>query len=104
MSKGVLDFRSRPGFIRTTDDNGIEYDWPLADMLRASDIPTGLTYVQVASLSALANLVVILIRTLIDRKVLTDSFLENEEINLDDIIETIEAMGGSYQEPALENE
>lgn len=101
--KGTFDFKSRPGFIRTTDDNGIEYDWPLADMLRAADIPTGLTHVQVAGISALSNLVVVLIRTLIERKVLDEFFYDELglDISLDGLIEAVEALGGSFHEPDL---
>ena len=84
----------------TTDVETKEYD--IVNYLRAADIPAGLTYAQVASISALANLVVILIRTLIDREILNESFLEDDDIDLDHLIAAIEAMGGSYHDPGLE--
>ena len=103
MAKETLDFATEPGSILTTDSSGNKSKWPIADMLRAADIPIGLTHTQVASISALANLVVILIRTLIDRQVLNESFLEDDDMDLDHIIAAIEAMGGSYHDPGLED-
>ena len=90
------------GFITLVRDEGADTKYAIADVLRALDIPTGITYTQVASISALANLVVILIRTLIDRDILNESFLEDDDIDLDHIIAAIEAMGGSYHAPGLE--
>jgi len=70
-------------------------------MLRAADIPTGLTYTQVEAITTLANLLVVLIRTLIDRQVLNESFLEDGDYELDDIVASIENMGGDYVEPDI---
>lgn len=100
--KFVKNITFEAGAIILEMDSGPPVRHPIADVLRALDIPTGLTYTQVASVSALANLVVILIRTLIDRKVLDQSFLENDDLSLDGIIEAIEAMGGDYYDPGLE--
>lgn len=101
MAIRSLGFES--GFIVITEDNGQITRQPIASVLRALDIPTGLTYSQVASISALANLVVILIRTLMDKQVLNESFLEKDEISLEGIVEAIEAMGGNFEEPTLED-
>ena len=60
-----------------------------------------LTYAQVGAVTSLANLVAVLIRTLIDRQVLDESFLENDDYDLDAIIQSIEAMGGAYHEPDI---
>ena len=90
-----------PGFIIITDTAGQRARHPVADVLRALDIPVGLTYSQVSSVTALANLCAILIRTLIDREVLDESFLEDGDINLDDIVESIENMGGDYGDTDL---
>ena len=98
----IVKTEFEPGYIITTDDGGRRTRHEIAPVLRAEDIPTGLTYTQVASISALANLVVILIRTLIDREILNESFLEDDDIDLDHIIAAVEAMGGSYHEPGLE--
>lgn len=89
-----------PGYIKITDDGGQSHLIGIADALRAADIPA-LTYQQVAAIKTLANLIVILVRTLIDRQVLGESFLEDGDIDLDDIVGTIEAMGGNYVEPDL---
>ncbi len=99
----IIKTEFEPGYIITTDDGGRRVRHAIAPVLRAADIPTGLTYSQVASISALANLVVILIRTLIDRGILNESFLENDDMDLDHIIAAIEAMGGSYGDPGLED-
>lgn len=90
------------GYIDITySKGGIKKRWNIADILRAADIPTGLTYTQITSLTALANLVVILVRTLIDRDVLTESFLEDGDVSLDYLVDAIENMGGDYGDPDL---
>ncbi len=73
----------------------------LADVLRAADIPTGLNHTQVQAITALANLTAVLIRTLIDRQVLDESFMEHDELDLDHIVGAIEDMGGAYHEPDI---
>ena len=89
------------GYITVTFDSGPPVQYPIADMLRSADIPTGLTYSQVAAISTLANLVVVLIRTLIDRDILDDKFLEDGDYDLDDVADTISNLGGKYGEPDL---
>jgi hypothetical protein len=89
------------GYIVVEMDSGAPKRIPISKVLRAADIPTGLTYTQVGAIKTLANLIVILIRTLIDREVLDESFLEKDDISLDAIIETIEEMGGAYHDPDL---
>jgi len=89
------------GYITVTNDDGPPVRYPIADVLRALDIPTGLTYAQVGAIKTLANLVAVLVRTLIDRQVLDESFLEDGDYNLDDVIESIENMGGDYGAPDL---
>lgn len=93
-----IEFES--GYIVLTDQNGHKQQYPIADVLRAADIPA-LTYSQVAQITTLANLVAVLIRTLIDREALDESFLEDGGFNLDDTIETLEGMGGDYGDPDL---
>lgn len=99
---GIRTITFEPGYMVLTDEEGDRVRQPIADILRALDIPVGLTHTQVASISALANLVVILIRTLIERGVLGESFLEDDDMDLEHIIAAIEAMGGSYEDPGLE--
>jgi len=101
MGNAVKGLSFSPGFITLTDDGGNRTKYPIADVLRALDIPTGLTYTQVPAVKALANVNAILIRTLIDRQVLDESFLENNDIDLDHIIYAIEQMGGDYGDPDL---
>ncbi len=90
------------GYITITKDGGATPTrYPIADVLRALDIPTGLNHTQVGAITTLANLVVVLIRTLIERQVLDEKFLEDGDYDLNDIIETIENMGGDYGEPDI---
>ncbi|KKL94579.1 hypothetical protein LCGC14_1863280 [marine sediment metagenome] len=88
------------GYITVTREGGNQTRYAIADVLRALDIPTGLTYSQVGAITTLANLVVVLIRTLIERDVLDDAFLEGD-YNLESIVESIEEMGGDYGEPDI---
>ena len=96
----VANLEFEAGYIVVTDDNGHKTRYPIADVLRAADIPA-LTYSQVAQISTLANLVAVLVRTLIDNGTLGETFLEDGDYNLDDIVETIGNMGGDYGEPDL---
>jgi len=100
MAAFVKDITTQSGYLVITFDSGPPKQFPIADVLRAADIPA-LTYSQVASIKALANLIVILVRTLVDREVLDESFLEDGDIDLDDIVEAIENMGGDYGDPDL---
>ena len=98
---GIAQIIPESGYLVFVDDTGARTRYAIADMLRAADIPTGLTYAQVGAITSLANLVAVLIRTLIDRQVLNESFLEDGEYDLGSIIQTIEAMGGDYGEPDI---
>ena len=106
MSIQELDVKSKPGFIIVSRASGPPAEYPLADILRAADIPTGLTYTQVQGLSVLANLVVILVRTLINRDVLDESFADDAglSLSLDGLIEAIEGQGGAYHEPVIDGD
>lgn len=97
----IEDIAFESGYIVVTRQADVRTRYPIADVLRALDIPTGLTYSQVGAITTLANLVVVLIRTLINRDVLDDSFLEKGEYSLEGIIEAIEEMGGDYGEPDI---
>ena len=88
------------GYLKITDDFDRESKISLADALKAADIPS-LTYSQVQAVTALANLVAVLIRTLIDRQILNESFLEDDDYDLDHIIYSIEQMGGAYHDPDI---
>lgn len=90
-----------PGFITLYDGGATPTKYAIADVLRALDIPTGLTHTQMEEISKLANMFAVLIRTLIDRQILDESFLENDDYSLDALIQSIEQMGGSYHEPDI---
>ena len=97
----VKELAFPPGYIIVTSDSGAPQRVNVKDFLRASDIPVGLTYEQVSAVTTLANLLVVLIRTLIDRDVLNESFLEDGEYDLAAIVQSIEEMGGAYLEPDI---
>lgn len=87
------------GFIIIDGPSGPPIRYPISEVLRAIDIPTGLTHNQVKGITLLANLVVVLIRTLIDRDILNDSFLEDGGFDLDGLTYVIEQLGGDYGDP-----
>ena len=76
---GVRNILFEPGFMTLVRDDGPPTKYAVADMLRALDIPVGLTHEQVGAITTLANLVVVLVRTLIAKDVLDEQFLENGE-------------------------
>ena len=96
----IKSITAEGGYLKITDDFGQSHYVSLANALKAADIPS-LTYAQVQAITALANLTAVLIRTLIDRQVLDESFLENDDYDLDAIITSIEQMGGAYHEPDI---
>lgn len=104
MANAVTGISFSPGYITLTYEGGAQVEHGVADILRAIDIPTGLTYTQVAAISTLANHLVVLIRTLINRDVLNESFLEDGDLDLDAMIASIEAMGGDYADPDISGE
>lgn len=101
MAKGTEDVELTPGTITLTDAHGRKTSHTIASLLRAADIPVGLTYSQVGAITTLANLVVVLIRTLIARDILDEQFMEDGDYDLAAIVQTIEDMGGNYGEPDL---
>jgi len=101
MGNAIVGITPTPGYLTLTDTAGSRRRYAIADLLRAADIPTGLTYLQVSAITTLANLVAVLIRTLIAKEVLDESFMENDDYDLEAIVETIENMGGAYHEPDL---
>jgi hypothetical protein len=100
MAIPLTKFELIPGYFQITDDSGRKHLIAIKDALRAADIPA-LTYQQVAGIKNLANLIVVLVRTLIDRQILDESFLENDDYSLDAIIEAVESLGGNYSEPDI---
>ena len=101
MGNPLAGLAFEPGNIILIDTAGNRTRQDIASILRALDIPTGLTYSQVQAVTALANLVAVLIRTLIARDVLDDAFLEGGEYTLESLTEAIEQMGGDYGEPDI---
>ncbi len=101
----VENVTTEAGYIVITKQaGGIPERFAIADVLRAADIPA-LTHSQVATISTLANLIVILVRTLIKRGILDEEFKDNQGMDwdLDHLIYAFEQMGGSYHEPDLDN-
>lgn len=101
MANAITGVSFEPGFIILTDERGNRTSHGIADVLRALDIPTGLTHEQVSEISKLANLVVVVVRTLIARGILDEHFLEDGEYDLEAIVQSIEDMGGDFGEPDI---
>ncbi len=101
MANAVTGIAFTPGFIVLTHEGGNKVSHPIADVLRALDIPTGLTYTQVSAITTLANLVADLIKTLIAHNVLDAEFEVDGGYNLEAIVQSIESMGGDFGEPDI---
>lgn len=99
-----IDF-SEPGYIVKVDNYNRRVKQNIADMLRVADIPIGLTHTQVDGLRLQSNLLAIIIRTLVAREVLDEQFTDElgMDWDLEHIIYALEQMGGSYEEPDLDN-
>ena len=81
----------------------------MATLLTQPDIPTGLTHTQVAGVSLLSNVLVVLLRTLIAKGIINEEFTdgigEGDDIDwdLDHLIYVIEQLGGSYGQPNFDH-
>ena len=104
MTEAIKGVTLEPGFMVIATNSGPPTRFPIADVLRAADIPA-LTQEQVVAIKALANLTVVLIRTLIERKILDESFVDSlgMDWDLDHIIQAIELMGGNYAKPNFDD-
>ena len=96
---------TEPGYITIGRDSGPPVRYPVSQLLRVADVPVGLTHTQVAGLSLLGNLCAIIIRTLIDRDILDETFADSlgMDWDLDHIIYALEQLGGSYSDPNFDN-
>ncbi len=101
---GVQSIRAEAGYLIIDPGSGPEISLPIADILRAADIPA-LTSEQVDGIRLLANLNVFIIRTLIEREILDETFADQLglDMDLDHIIYAIEQLGGSYAEPDFDD-
>ncbi len=97
----VKDILFTEGFMTLVRDDGAPTKYAIADVLRALDIPAGLTHEQVGAITTLANHFFVLIRTLIARNVLDEDFLEEGEYPLSVLVQSLEDMGGDFGEPDL---
>lgn len=96
---GIATISFESGFMILTDEEGQRLRQPI-DFLTADDIPK-ISYVQVEAITTLANLLVVLIRTLISHGVLDETFLEDGEVSLQDISDIVTLLGGNYFYPDL---
>ena len=76
----VKDIQFEAGFITVTYDSGPPVKLPIADMLRAADIPV-LTIDKVTVLTKLADLFMILLKTLIERQFLDEDFADGYDLD-----------------------
>ncbi len=101
MANDIRGVTLEPGFIVIDSGSGPPTRFPIADVLRQPDIPTGLTHAQVAGIGLLANLMSILLRTLMDKDILDETFADQfgMDWSLNSIIYAIEQLGGTYHDP-----
>ena len=98
---GKVEDMTEPGFITIREDYGPPTKFPITDLLRATDIPVGLTHAQVAGVTYMANLLVVLIRTLIAKELLDETFADDlgMDWDLEHIVYALESLGGNYEAP-----
>jgi len=94
-----------PGFIVIDHGSGPPVAYPIKDVIRQPDVPVGLTHTQVDGIRLLANMTAILIRTLVDREILDETFADElgMDWDLDHIIYALEQLGGSYHNPDFDD-
>ncbi len=105
MSGDVKVITTEPGFITIDTGSGPPRRISMKTLLTQPDIPIGLDHVQVYGLTILGNLLVVLVRTLIARGVLDETFADSAGLSssLDQLIHVIEGLGGAYHNPDLDN-
>jgi hypothetical protein len=101
---GLQNITPEPGYLVFHYENGTSTRYAISAFLRALDIPVGLNHVWMKEITTLANLVADLTKKLIAAGVLDAEFTGEDGYDLEAIIQTIEAMGGSYSEPDLNTE
>ena len=69
----IVKIEYEPGYIITTDDGGRRTRHPIAPILRAADIPD-LTISSLTLLTSLAQVMIVLLRTLQEKEVISDEF------------------------------
>jgi hypothetical protein len=99
MAVSIDNLEFSPGYITLTDSYRRKTKYSVADILRAIDIPTGLTYTQVQAITGLANIIGVLVKELIERNIIGDDFLDG--YGLEDIVDQIDNAGGSYTDPDI---
>ena len=94
-----------PGFLVIDHGSGPPVAHPISEVLRAADIPVGLTHTQVDGIRLLANMVAIIIRVMQREKILNEDFTDDAGMtwDLDHIIYALEQLGGSFAEPDLDH-
>jgi len=99
MGNPLVGLAFEPGNIILIDSQGNRTSQDIASILRALDIPTGLTYSQVQAITGVASIIGVLVKELIEREVIGENFLDG--YNLEDIVDQIDNAGGSYTEPDI---
>lgn len=84
----VKGIKLEAGYITIAGDSGPPTKYPIADVLRAADIPV-LTIEKLTLLTKLAELVVVITKTLIEREILDEDFEDGYDLQY--IVDTLEA-------------
>ena len=83
----VKDVTFEAGFITITRDSGPPTKYAIADVLRAADIPV-LNIASLTLLTTLAEIVAVVVKTLIERQILDESFYDDYDLQY--IVDTLE--------------
>ncbi len=105
MGVQTLDVHSKPGYITLRNASGPPEEYPIAELLRAADIPVGLTHTQVDGIRLPANVAAILIRTLQGKEIIDETFADElgMDWDLNHLIYAVEQLGGSFENPDLDD-
>ena len=95
---------SEPGFITIATSSGPPTRYPIADLLRQPDIPSGLTHEQVPGVPYLANVLAVLIRVMREQELIDEDFADSFGMGWDlaHIIYVLEQLGGSFETPQFD--
>ena len=88
-----LDVRSKPGFITLRKASGPPERYPISELIRSADVPN-LTISSLSLLTELADILSVIVKTLIDRDILDEDFYDGHDLN--SLVERLEALNADW--------
>ncbi len=89
----VVKTEFEPGYIVITDDGGRRTKHEIAPVIRSADVPD-LTISSLSLLTELANILIVITKTLIDKGILNESYEDGWDLN--GLIERLEALSAEF--------